>query len=320
MATADDAQVNVSGRVRAFAPLLALAVLAACCAVLRARADRVAPATVEASFDIPNFPAEVVRPFSFGLRSVGADVMFLQAIQVHGGRTASRMLTAQQGVRDDRAMNRLLTYATDLDPQFAGAYRFAGNAMPRQTLDGKVVNALQAEALLTKGVRERGDDWHIPFALGFLQSYFLGHFEEAGKNFAAAARLPGTPRYVGLLATRALTEGGDLAMAERLALAMAEQATEESAQREWAERLVDLRMERDLREIEAAAVRHAARTGQQATSVAALVRAGELRGMPREPHGGEYLLDEHGEARSSVKPRLRISGRRGTLAQVEVQP
>src|SRR5690349_875115 len=199
MATADDAQVNVSGRVRAFAPLLALAVLAACCAVLRARADRVAPATVEASFDIPNFPAEVVRPFSFGLRSVAADVMFLQAIQVHGGRTASRMLTAQQVVRDDRAMSRLLTYATDLDPQFAGAYRFTGNAMPRQTLDGKVVNALQAEALLTKGVRERGDDWHIPFALGFLQSYFLGHFEEAGKNFAAAARLPGTPRYVGLL-------------------------------------------------------------------------------------------------------------------------
>jgi hypothetical protein len=319
MATAHDPQVNASARVRAFAPLLALAGLAACCAVLRARAERVAPTTVEESFDIPNFPAEVVRPFSFGLRSVAADLMFLQAIQVHGGRTGGRLLTAQQGARDDRAMNRLLIYATDLDPQFAGAYRFAGNAMPRQTLDGKVTNALQAEALLTKGVRERDDDWHIPFTLGFLQSYFLGHFDEAGKNFAAAARLPGTPRYVGLLATRALTEGGDLAMAERLALAMAEQATEESSQHEWAERLLDLRMERDLREIEAAAARYATRTGQHATSVAALLRTGELRGMLREPHGGEYLLDEHGEARSSVRDRLRIRGRRGTLAQVEVQ-
>lgn len=319
MATAHDAQVNASARIRAFAPLLALAALAACCVVLRARAALVAPSTVEAGFDIPNFPAEVVRPFSFGLRSVASDVMFLQAIQVHGGRTAARMLTAEQGARDDRAMNRLLIYATDLDPQFAGAYRFAGNAMPRQTLDGKVTNALQAEALLTKGVRERGDDWHIPFALGFLQSYFLGHFEEAGKNFAAAARRPGTPRYVGLLATRALTEGGDLAMAERLAMAMAEQATEESAQREWAERLLDLRMERDLREIEAAAVRYAAHTGQQATSVAALVRAGELPAIPREPHGGGYLLNENGEARSSVRRRLRIRGRYGTLAAVEVQ-
>ena len=319
MATARTALVIASTRLRALAPVLSLAVLAACCAVFRARAQLVEPASVEARFDIPNFPAEVVRPFSFGLRSVASDLMFLQAIQVHGGRASNRMLTAQQGARDDRVMNRLLVYATDLDPQFAGAYRFAGNAMPRQTLDGKVTNALQAEALLTKGARERGDDWHIPFTLGFLQSYFLGHFEEAGKNFAAAARIPGTPRYVGLLATRALTEGGDLAMAEQLALAMAEQATEESSQREWTERLLDLRMERDLREIEAAAVRHATRTGQHATSVAALVRAGELQGMPREPHGGQYLLDEHGEARSSVKDRLRIRGRRGTLAQVEVQ-
>ncbi|HYV67600.1 MAG TPA: hypothetical protein VE964_15245, partial [Myxococcales bacterium] len=266
------------------------------------------------------FPAEVVRPFSFGLRSVASDLMFLQAIQVHGGRTSRMMLTAEEGARGDRAMNRLLIYATDLDPQFAGAYRFAGNAMPRQTRDGKVTNALQAEALLAKGVRERADDWHIPFTLGFLQSYFLGHFEEAGKNFAAAARLPGTPPYVGLLATRTLTEGGDLDMAEQLALAMAEQATEESTQREWADRLLDLRMERDLRQIETAAVRYSSRTGQHATSVAALVRAGDLRGMPREPHGGEYLIDEHGEARSSAKARLRIRGRRGTLAQVEVQP
>jgi len=39
------------------------------------------------------------------------------------------MVTAQQGARDDRALNRLLTYSTDLDPQFAGAYKFAGNAM-----------------------------------------------------------------------------------------------------------------------------------------------------------------------------------------------
>ena len=228
------------------------------------------------------------------------------------------MVTAHEGARDDRAMNRLLTYATDLDPQFAGAYRFAGNAMPRQTLDGKLTNVLQAEALLAKGARECPDDWHIPFTLGFIESYFLARFEAAGRNFAAAARLPGAPKYVGLLATRTLTQGGDLAFAEQLATAMAEQATEESSQREWEERLLDLRMERQLREIEGAAARYAARTGQQAPSVAALVKSGELSDVPREPHGGRYLL-EGGEARSTAKERLRIRGRRGALATLEVQ-
>ena len=319
MARVGDARLNAaSARVRSLAPFLALAALAAFCALFRARAERLAPAAVEAGFDIPAFPAEVVRPFSFGLRSAVSDLMFLQAIQVHGGR-GTKMVTAQEGARDDRAMNRLLTYATDLDPQFAGAYRFAGNAMPRQTLDGKMTNVLQTEVLLAKGVRERGDDWHISFALGFLQSYYLARFEEAGRSFAAAARLPGAPGYVGLLATRTLSEGGDLALAEQLAAAMADQATEESAQREWEERLLDLRMERDLREIEAAAAHYAARTGQHPSSVAVLVRAGELPGTPREPHGGHYLLDEGGQARSTAKARLRIRGRRGTLASVEVQ-
>jgi hypothetical protein len=310
--------VNAAARIRSAAPVAALLLLAACAALCRARAEKVAPAAVEASFDIPNFPAEVVRPFSFGLRSVVSDLMFLQAIQVHGGRGA-KMVTAQQGAREDRAINRLLTYATDLDPQFAGAYRFAGNAMPRQTLDGKVTNVLQAEALLRKGMRERADDWHIPFTLGFLESYFLARFADAGRSFAAAARLPGAPPYVGLLATRTLTEGGDLGFAEQLALAMAEQATEESSQREWAERLLDLRMERDLREIEAAAARYAARTGHQPSSIAALARAGDLPRIPREPHGGQYVLGNSGEARSTVKERLRIRGRAGTLASVEVQ-
>src|SRR5438270_7868899 len=132
MATIGFPQVNASARLRSAAPVLALAALAACCALSRARAERLAPAALETGFDIPAFPAEVVRPFSFGLRSFASDLMFLQAIQVHGGRASNRMLTAQQGARDDRVMNRLLVYATDLDPQFAGAYRFAGNAMPRQ--------------------------------------------------------------------------------------------------------------------------------------------------------------------------------------------
>src|SRR5437899_1929760 len=192
MATIGPAHLNASARIRSAAPLLALAALAACCALSRARAERLAPTALETGFDIPAFPAEVVRPFSFGLRSFVSDLMFLQAIQVHGGR-GSTMVTAQQGSRDDRAMNRLLTYATDLDPQFAGAYRFAGNSMPRQTLDGKVTNVLEAAALLGKGMRERPDDWHIPFTLGFLDSYFLARFEEAGRSFAAAARLPGAP-------------------------------------------------------------------------------------------------------------------------------
>jgi len=284
--------------------------------LLRTRGDRMRPPTEQAVFDIPAFPAEVARPFSFGLRSLVADLTFLEAIQIHGSFKKPR--SAAEGAPADRALNRLLTYSTDLDPKFAGAYRYAGNAMPRHTSDGKVTNVLQVEVILAKGVRERADDWRIPFELGFIQSYYLGHFEDAAHNLAAAARTPGAPDYLSFLATRTAAEAGDLDFAEKMASVMSEQASEESTQQEWQKRLLDLRMERDLRALEAAIQRYRQRTGHPPVSLQALAAAGDLRSIPSEPHGGRYLIDPSGEVRSTAAPRLRIRGRMGTMAGMEV--
>jgi hypothetical protein len=296
---------------------LLFASFAAATYMLRWRADALRPVPEAMRFDIPPIPADIGRPFSFGLRSVVADLMYLQAIQVHGGQRNAR--TADAGAADDRAINRLLTYATDIDPKFAGAYRFAGNAMPRHTTDGKATNVLQARAILKKGVVERPDDWRIPFALGFIESYYLGEFAEAAHHLALAARAPGSPAYVAFLATRAAAEGGDLDFGFQLANAMAAQATEESTQKEWQKRLLDLRMERDLRLLDAALLRYHERTGHPAASLTELVRAGELPGIPPEPHGGRYQLDGNGAPRSTAGERLRITGRHGTVAGLEIR-
>jgi hypothetical protein len=219
---------------------------------------------------------------------------FLEAIQVLGGIKGARTLAA--GAADDRLLDRLLTYSTDLDPKFAGAYRFAGYAMPRHTLDGKVTNVLQAENILKKGARERPDDWRIPFELGFIQSYYLGHFNDAARNLAAAAQAEGAPTYLGLLATRAAADAGDLDFAEKMARVMAADAS-----------------------IEAAIARYRARTGAPPPSLGALVKSGDLAGIPHEPHGGRYELAKNGEPRSTAAERLRIRGRSQTTAGLEVR-
>ncbi len=297
--------------------VLAIALLATAAFFLRPRAQQLRSPISATQFDIPAFPAEVSRPFSFGLRSLVADLTFLEAIQVHGAARNQR--TADEGAADDRILGRLLTYSTDIDPKFAGAYRFVGNAMPRHTLDGKVTNVLQAEAILKKGARERPDDWRIPFALGFIESYYLGRFADASRNLAAAADVPGAPAYLGLLATRAAADAGELDFAERLATVMAQQANEESTRTEWQNRLTDLRMERDLHEIEAAIARYRRRTGAAPSSLKALVRGGDLPTLPREPHGGRYQLDAKGQPSSTAGQRLRIRGRRGTTSEMEVR-
>ena len=308
------ARLSISGTAYA----LAIAACAAATAYLRPQAARLRGDDERTQqFDIPALPAEVSRPFSFGFRSLLSDVTFMEAIQVLGGIKKPR--TAEGGAADDHILDRLLTYSTDLDSKFAGAYRFAGNAMPRHTLDEKVTNVLEAETILKKGARERPDDWRIPFELGFIQSYFLGRFHEAAQNLAVAARAQGSPAYLGLLATRAAADAGDLGFAERMATVMASEATEDAARAEWDKRLADLRMERDLRGIEEAIARYRQRTGAPPPSLEALVKIGELAKLPVEPHGGRYELDDKGEPRSTAAKRLRIRGRVGTTAGLEVK-
>jgi len=269
-------------------------------ASLRAAAIRVRPPPVETQLEIPAFPAELTGPFSFGFRSLLADAMFLEAIQVFGGRKINQTLA--DGAGDDRRLARLLEYATDLDPGFAGAYRFAGYAMPRTTLDGQTANVIPAEQILQRGVRERPDDWQIAFVLGYLQAFYLGETQQAAASLAHASRIRGAPRYLGLLANRLTIEGGDLEAAEQMAQTMAEEASEEKTKQEWQARLLDLRMERHIRAIEAAARRFAARIGRPPRSVEELVRYGDLPGVPEEPHGKEYVL-ENGIVRSTAGPR-----------------
>ena len=284
--------------------LLLAAGCAAAAASLRTRAAERHPPPVETILDVPPFPAEVSGPFSFGLRSVVADLCFLEAIQVYGGYRKPQTLA--DGAPMDRQLARLLEYATDLDPKFAGAYRFAGYTMPRYTIEGPVANVVPAEQILKRGVRERPDDWRIAFTLGYVQAFLLGEPQQAAENLAHAARLPGSPAYLGFLANRMAVEGGELDAAERMAQTMFEEANEEQTRAEWNARLLDLRMERGIRVIESAAAKFRDRTGRDPASVAELVRTGDLARAPAEPHGKEYAI-ENGMVRSTAgeRPRLR---------------
>ena len=295
--------VPAPGRI---APWLAPFAVAASLLLLRPVAEARRPPRIDVRLDVPGIPADIARPLAFGFRSLVGDLVLLEAIQLHGGR---REQTLAEGGGDDRAMARLLDYATDLDPLFAGAYRFAGNALIRHTTDGKATNVFAAEQILRKSLKVELGDWRIPFFLGFIQSFYLNHNEDAAESLRLASRSPGAPGYVGLLATRLASEAGNLAMARQFAIAMAAQAPDDEARAQWEERLADIEMETDLRNIEAAVARHIARTGKPPGSLAALVAAGDLHGLPREPHGGKYVLDAAGQPSSTASRRLKLTHR-----------
>lgn len=295
--------------------LLGAAILAT--GLLRVVADQTRPALVESQIDVPPFPAEISRPFSFGLRAVIADLAMLEAIQVYGSLKGQRSLEA--GRPSDRLLNRLLVYATDLDEKFRGAYRFAGHAMPRATSDGKAAGVLGAVELLEKGTRERPDDWQIPFELGFLSSYYLSDSVTAARAMHQASLRDGAPGYLGLLASRLAADSGDLSAARKMAEVMLSQASEESDRKSAEERLIDIDIEQTLRRIEAAARKFAEQRGQKPRGLPELLASGLLAPLPSEPRGGAWQLSPTGEAASTTTARLRMRNRQGTNAGLEVK-
>jgi len=296
--------VPVSLRATAATLLFALAVAAA--GVLRVSAQRHMPADIEDELDVPPIPGEIAKALSFGFHSLLADLTLLEAIQILPQRHGD--MTPEVAGPFDRRLYRLLSYSVEVDPKFAGAYRFVGAALPHETMDGKVYGVLNAVQLLEKGLRERPDDWHMGFLLGFLQSYYLHDFAAAARSLSVAAQQPHAPPWVGLLATRLAAQGGELDVATSLAEAMLAQANEEETRKQWQERVDALHMERDLRAIEDAARRYREARGVVPRSVQALVGAGFLPAAPREPHGGRYLIAADGSASSSAAERLRAYG------------
>ena len=292
--------------VRGSAIVLAFAVAVLAAAVLRTSAHGRAPVAIETVLDIPPIPGDVARALTFGFRSLLADFTLLQAIQVLPSRHGD--MTPGLAAPIDRRLFRLLEYSVEIDPKFSGAYRFAAAALPHESGEGKVYGVLNATQILEKGLRERPDEWQMGFLLGFLQSYYLHDFPAAARSFAAAADLPHAPAFVGLLATRLAAQAGDLQIATSLAEAMVAHANEEATRKEWQDRVDALHMERDLRGIEEAAQRYREEKGVLPRSVHALAAAGFLPAAPREPHGGRYVLEGDGSARSTATERLRAFG------------
>ena len=291
------------------APVL-LVLLAAVLTVMamRPRARAVAPKPVDLLIDVPPIPGDVARPLAFGFRALLADFTFIEAIQVLAQRRAGA--TWAEDVPFDRRLQRLLEYSVEVDPKFAGAYRFAGFGLPHETVDGKVGGVLAAVQILEQGIRERPDDWRIGLCLGFLQSYYLRDYAAAAVTMATAAKAQGAPRYVSLLATRLAAQGGVLQMATEIAERMLQEANEEETRKEWEKRVRDLHMEHDLRLLEEAVQRYRATHGNHPPrSLQELAgEPGLGPGIPAEPHGGTYTLDAEGNVKSTASDRLRVYG------------
>lgn len=244
-------------------------------------------------FEVSRHPA-----FSFGFRNVLGDLAWLSAVQVAGARELSP-------AEYDRLYLLLRTVA-NFDPRFVVPYLLGGMVLGMSP--GHVPAAID---ILRRGMETHPEDWRFPFYIGYTRYFSLGDPLEGARALEAAAGTPGSPPYLPLLAARMYAEGRAPKTALAFLEGMVRQETDPTRLEILHRRVKEVIVERDIQALERAVSTYRERTGRLPGHLSELVRSGLVREIPREPHGGQYLLSPDGAVRSDrVKTRLKVFRKR----------
>jgi hypothetical protein len=294
------------------------ALLLVAAARVQAARDRAFP-DVEVSDDALYISSPTtLRRLAPGFNALAADLYWIRAIQYYGG--AKRRLAAGGPVLEPpplladtsqyRQLYELLDITTSLDPQFDIAYRFGAIFLAEAFPEGPGRPDL-AITLLRKGLQNRPEKWQYMEDIGFTYYWYLQDYHAAADAFTRAAEIPGAPNWLRPLAATTLAEGGDRRTSRAMWLAILQSADVDWLRVQAERRLLQLRAMDDIDALRARAHDYAARTGEPPRDWAALIRAGFLRGVPRDPAGTPYVLTSSGDVQL---------GAASTLAPLPAEP
>lgn len=236
--------------------------------------------------------------FAFGFQNFLGDLAWLGAIQIAG--------TSNIAPADYDRLYVLLRTVGNFDPRFVVPYILGG-----MILGDSPSHVNEALDILRRGMESHPDDWRFPFYIGYTKYFSLGDPLEGAKALEAAARLPGSPPYLPLLASRMFTEGRAPETALSFLAGMVREETDPARLEILHERMREVIVERDIQSLEKAVAAYRDRRGVLPVALTDLVREGLIREIPREPNGGAYLLASDGTVRSNrVTTRLKVFRKR----------
>ena len=232
-----------------------------------------------------------------GLRRLGADFVWLGAVQGYGRRRRS----GEAGFPELPARIEL---ALRLDPDFRSAALEGALLLAEPPPFGAGKPAF-AERLLEHRVARHPDDWGAALRLGFVRQWHRGDPGAAAETFRAAAGRPGAPQWLAALAARSRAAGGERDRARLLwqAIAAAAETDRERANAETHLRQLDALDRRDA--LAAAAARFRDRAGRFPAAWEDLfpeIANGAL--PPLDPSGTPYELLSGGEVRIAAESPL----------------
>lgn len=226
-----------------------------------------------------------------------ADYFWIQAIQGIG--------TAQTA-EEYRDIFDYADLITNLDRNFISVYRYCAPTIPVNLGREVWVNTAESTQLLEKGVAVAPRDVFLRILLAYNHSYYHKHYQRAAELLEETAKLPSSPRYLPVLATRLYAQSGHVEAGLALARSLFETSDDPQTQQTFERRIKELELERTLESIDAAVSTYLKREGRLPSRLQELVAQGDLPTMPSDPLGGDLSIGSDGQSKSSVLARRLI--------------
>jgi tetratricopeptide (TPR) repeat protein len=228
---------------------------------------------------------KLLKRLSLGYNGLLADVYWTRVVQYYGGKHHT-------GGGRYELLWPLLHITSELDPKLIPVYEFGGTFLAAEPPNG-AGDPQHAIELVEYGIRNNPNDWHLYYDLGYLY-YDRQDYTGAAKAFEQGSHVPNAHPFLKVLAAQMAQHGGDVQTAGMLWTAIYE-TTRDKYIRENAEwHLRAVKADLDCEALEKLVQAYRQRTGTLPASFAELTRVGIMRGVPVDPMGNEYQMDDQG--------------------------
>ena len=295
-ATADAsaaAQCPASGSAKGSAAIALLVAITAACGIAWSRTELKklpAPAQADEALYLPS--VDKVRLVTLGFDNMAGDLFWFDTINYFGKHFQHDNIYTWLAHRCE--------LVTDLDPKARHAYEFCATMLAWIAKQPEV-----SAKLLTKAIEHEPGYWRYHYLRGFTNWYFLDNRELAASDLATAAQLPGTPPFVGGLASRLLSDGQSPEAAIGFLKELISKAQDSNSKRALEEKLNLAFISVHLKALNEKLQQFETQTGRKAATFDELVQAKLLPGRPVDPFGDPYAIDPATGAASTS------SGRKG---------
>jgi hypothetical protein len=240
-----------------------------------------------------------LRQLSLGYEGLLADIYWTRVVQYFGGKRLAHSA-------EFKLLGPLLQITTDLDPHLLIAYRFGSIFLADKSPQG-AGQPLEALALLHRGIVANPDYWRLWEDVGFVYYWDLKDYAAAARAFQAGSERPGAMQWMRIMAAKVAAQGGQLATSRFLWTEIARQAGNEQIRKNAEDHLIALQAAEEINELVGLVALYNSQQGRPARSFQALVVAGYLRALPRDPSGSPYILDAGGHVRLSPRSSVDLS-------------